>query len=177
MANANGDLPNDHRHTIKAFGTYAITPEWMVGGTLILQSGAPNVCLSGYGDNIDGDEYGVAYQHFCGGVPSGISTVPDPANPGSFLAHGGLPSAPGDSGRTPWTHQINLSLTYVPDWANKHLTLQAEVHNVLNEQKATIYYSPYTEFQGSTSYYNPQYKSAISTEMPRYVALNAKFEF
>ena len=31
---------------------------------------------------------------------------------------------------------LNLSLTYTPDWAHKHLTLQAEMHNVLNEQKA-----------------------------------------
>ena len=180
MANANGDLPNDHRHTIKAFGSYAITPEWLVGATLIVQSGAPNVCLSGYGPTLDGDLYGVAYQHFCGGVPSGISTqtVIDP-NSGLPIpvAYGGLPSAPGDSGRTPWTHQLNLSITYVPDWAHKHLTLQAEVHNAFNEQKATLYYSPYAEFQGSTSYYNPQYKTAISTEQPRYLTFNAKYDF
>ena len=176
MANANGDLPNDHRHTIKAFGTYAITPEWMVSGTLIVQSGAPNVCLSGYGSTINGDEYGVAYQHYCGGVPNGISTVIDPTT-GAPIGYGGLASAPGDSGRTPWTHQLNLSLTYVPDWAHKHLTLQAEVHNVFNEQKATLYYSPYTEFQGSTAYYNPLYKTAISTEAPRYLALNAKYDW
>ncbi len=177
MANSNGDLANDHRHTIKAFGSYAITPEWMASATLIVQSGAPNICLSGYGPTLDPDLYGGAYQHFCGGVPSGNSTVPDPNNPGQFLAYGGLPSAPGDSGRTPWTHQLNLSLTYVPDWAHKHLTLQAEVHNVFNEQKPTLYYSPYVEYQGATGYYNPVYKTPISLEAPRYVTFNAKYDF
>ena len=88
-----------------------------------------------------------------------------------------MPSAPGDSGRTPWTHQLNLSLTYVPDWAHKHLTLQAEVHNVFNEQKPTLYYSPYVEYQGATGYYDPVYKTPISLETPRYVTFNAKYDF
>ena len=177
MANSNGDQANDHRHTIKAFGSYAITPEWMASATLIVQSGAPNICLSGYGPTLDPALYNGAYQHFCGGVPSGNSLVPDPNNPGQFLAYGGLPSAPGDSGRTPWTHQLNLSLTYVPDWAHKHLTLQAEVHNVFNEQKPTLYYSPYVEYQGATGYYDPVYKTPISLETPRYVTFNAKYDF
>ena len=181
MQYANGTQANDHRHTLKAFGSYAITPEWMVGAVLILQSGAPNICLSGFGPTLDSDLYGGAYQHYCGGVPAGNSLIPDPNPlnpPGTvFLAHGGLPSAPGSSGRTPWTHQLNLSVTYVPAWANKHLTLQAELHNVLNEQNATLYYSPYVVYQGGTGYYNPEYKTAISTEAPRYVALNAKYDW
>lgn len=180
MANSNGDQANDHRHTIKAFGSYAITPEWMASATLIVQSGAPNICLSGYGPTLDPDLYGAAYQHFCGGVPNGNSTVTvtDPATGlVSTVAYGGLPSAPGDSGRTPWTHQLNLSLTYVPDWAHKHLTLQAEVHNAFNEQKPTLYYSPFVEYQGSTGYYDPVYKTPISLEAPRYVTFNAKYDF
>ncbi len=180
MQYSNGDQANDHRHTLKAFGSYAVTPEWMLGATLIVQSGAPNICLSGFGPTIDGDLYGGAYQHYCGGVPLGNSTVTviDPASGLPVpVAYGGTPSAPGDSGRTPWTHQLNLSLTYTPDWAHKHLTLQAEVHNVLNEQKATLYYSPYVEYQGSTSYYNPLYKTPISLEAPRYVTFNAKYDF
>ena len=173
MQYSNGSLANDHRHTIKAFGSYAVTPEWMLGGTLILQSGAPNACLSGYGPTLDPDLYGGAYEHFCGGVPSAISAT--------GTGYGGLPSAPGDSGRTPWTHQLNLSVTYTPDWAHKHLTLQAEVHNVLNEQKATLYTSAYAIAPGAqnsgTSLYNPLYKTALSTEAPRYVQLNAKYDW
>ena len=89
MAYANGEQANSHRHTIKVFGSYAITPEWMVSGTFIVQSGAPNICLSGYGATINPDYYGGNYQHFCGGVPNGNSTT--------GVGYGGLPSAPGAS--------------------------------------------------------------------------------
>jgi hypothetical protein len=179
QANTNGPLANDHKHTFKAFGSYAITPEWMVSGTVIVQSGAPKVCLSGYGSTIDGDLYGGSYEHFCGGVVSGISTVLD-AN-GNPVGYGGQASPAGATGRTPWTHQINLSLTYTPEWANKHLTLQAEVHNVLNEQKPLLYTSQYAidpAAQGNgVSLYNPIYNTPIATELPRYVTFNAKYDF
>ena len=172
-ANSNGDLANDHRHTIKAFGSYAITPEWMVSSTLIMQSGAPKVCLSGYGDTIDGDQYGGAYEHYCGGTPSSISAT--------GTGFGGVPSPPGATGRTPWTHQLNLSLTYTPDWASKHLTLQAEVHNLANEQKTTLYASAYANNEVANNrgvtVYSPIYNVPLSTEMPRYVSLNAKYDF
>lgn len=183
MAYANGEQANSHRHTIKAFGSYAITPEWMVSGTFIMQSGAPNLCLSGYGDTIDPDLYGGPYQHYCGGVPSGNSThtVIDPTTGLPVpVGYGGVGSPPGASGHTPWTHQLNLSLTYVPTWANKHLTLQAEMHNVLNEQKATLLSGPlngYVVYKGSTGYYNPNYKTAVSTEAPRYMNFSVKYDW
>ena len=178
MLYANGEQANSHRHTIKAFGSYAITPEWMVSGTFIMQSGAPNICLSGYGATIDGDLYGGPYQHFCGGVPSGNSGLVD-AN-GNPVGTGGVGSPPGASGHTPWTHQLNLSLTYVPAWANKHLTLQLEVHNVFNEQNTTLLSGPlngYVVYQGGTGYYNPNYKTAVSTEAPRYMVFSAKYDW
>ncbi len=46
MAYANGEQANSHRHTLKAFGSYAITPEWMVSGTYIIQSGARTSALA-----------------------------------------------------------------------------------------------------------------------------------
>lgn len=179
MQYANGEQANSHRHTIKAFGSYAITPEWTVSGTYIIQSGAPNVCLSGYGSTIDADFYAGPYQHFCGGVPQG--NTPTFTGAGT----GGKPSAPGDSGHTPWTHQLNLSVTYTPDWAKKHLTLQWEVHNVFNEQNATLYYTQYavgtnggpSGNNGGTMYWNPVYHTAMSTETPRYMDFNVKYDF
>lgn len=178
MAYANGEQANSHRHTIKAFGSYAITPEWMVSGTFIMQSGAPNLCLSGYGNTIDPDLYGGPYQHYCGGVPSGNSGLVD-AN-GNPVGTGGVGSPPGASGHTPWTHLLNLAVTYTPEWANKHLSLQAEVHNVLNEQRATLLSGPangYVVYQGGTGFYNPIYKTAVSTEAPRYMDFSVKFDW
>ena len=188
MQYANGEQANSRRHTIKAFGSYAITPEWMASATFIMQSGAPNICLSGFGPAIDADAYNGPYQHYCGGVPSsytGLTGAGYPSGPVGPIGTGGMPSPPGTSGHTPWTHQLNLSLTYVPEWAHKHLTLQAEVHNVFNEQKATLYYTQYaigaagtaSGANSGTYLYNPVYHTAESTEAPRYVAFNAKYDF
>jgi hypothetical protein len=177
MAYANGEQANSHRHTLKAFGSYAITPEWMISGTYIIQSGAPNVCLSGFGDEIIPDLYSGPYQHFCGGTPAGNSPT--------GVGFGGQPSPPGTDGHTPWTHQINLALTYTPEWANKHLTLQWEIHNLLNEQNATLYYTQYAVGtnggpgggNGGTTYWNPVYHTAQSTETPRYMDFNVRFDW
>jgi TonB-dependent receptor-like protein len=177
MAYANGEQANSHRHTLKAFGSYAITPEWMVSGTYIIQSGAPNVCLSGFGNEIIPDLYSGPYQHFCGGTPA--------FNSPTGVGFGGQPSPPGTDGHTPWTHQINLALTYTPEWARKHLTLQWEIHNLLNEQAATLYYTEYAVGtnggpggnNGGTSYWNPVYHTAQSTETPRYMDFSVKFDW
>jgi hypothetical protein len=170
MAYANGELPNSRRHTLKAFGAYAITPELTLSGTYIIQSGAPNECLSGYGPTIDPDIYGGPYQHFCGGTPAG--------NAANGIGFGGLPSPPGDSGHTPWTHQINLALTYVPAWGGKHLTFQAQVHNLLNEQAAvqTVSFYSITTINGA-GVWNPAYKTALATEAPRYMDFSVKFDW
>lgn len=177
MQYANGELPNSRRHTLKAFGAYAITPELTISGTYIIQSGAPNVCLSGYGAILDPDLYGGSYQHFCGGVPAGNSNVIDPAT-GNPIGYGGQPSPPGASGHTPWTHQINLALTYIPAWGGKHLTFQAMVHNLLNEQNALLYVSGYMEtVTNGGGQYNPVYKTPVALETPRYVDFSVKFDW
>ena len=176
MQYANGELPNSRRHTLKAFGAYAITPELTISGTYIIQSGAPNICLSGYGTTLNTDLYGGSYQHFCGGVPAGNSNLVD-AN-GNPIGYGGLPSPPGTSGHTPWIHQINLALTYIPAWGHKHLTFQAMVHNLLNEQNATLYVSSYmtTAVNGGGNF-QPNYKTATALEAPRYADFSVKFDW
>ncbi|MEO7068432.1 MAG: TonB-dependent receptor [Rhodanobacter sp.] len=152
MQYSNGEQPNSHRHTFKAYGSYAITPEWLVGGLFIVQSGAPITCLGYFGAGQEDPGYGQNY-HWCGGVPA----------------------APGAVGNTPWTHQLNLSVSYTPEWASKHLTFQAQVHNVFNEQKITQYY----DFYGSTlpgAKPNPSYKLPWGIEQPRYVQLSVRYE-
>ena len=170
MAYSNGELPNSRRHTLKAFGAYSITPELTISGTYIIQSGAPNVCLSGYGDTLDPDLYGASYQHFCGGTPAGNSPT--------GVGFGGQPSPPGASGHTPWTHQLNLALTYVPAWGRKHLTFQAMVHNVFNEQNALLYVSSYmTTLVNGQGQYQPTYKTPVALEAPRYADFSVKFDW
>ena len=179
MAYSNGEQSNSHRHTLKLFGAYSITPEWTVGATYIIQSGSPIACLSGYGTEDNADLYGGSFQHFCGGT-----ILPVASQTPAGVATGAMGSPPGAAGHTPWTHQLNLSLSYVPAWANKHLTFQAEVHNVFNEQHALLFASPagaynssYTYWAGSTGYYSPTFMTATATEQPRYMDFNVKFDW
>lgn len=159
MEYSNGELPNSHRHTLKAYGTYAITPEWMVSGLYIIQSGAPITCLGAWGpDQIDAEGYGEAY-HWCDGKPS----------------------PPGRAGHLPWTHKLDLSLSYVPEWAGKHLTLQVQVQNVFNEQKDTAYVVTHDGAGGApdTMYKLPYpgTNGLFATELPRYAEFNVKYDW
>ncbi|MFK2878720.1 TonB-dependent receptor [Rhodanobacter hydrolyticus] len=179
MQYANGEQSNSRRHTIKLFGAYSITPEWTIGATYIIQSGAPIACLSGYGPTDNSDLYGGSFQHFCGGT-----ILPPLQQTAAGAGTGAVGSPPGAAGNTPWTHQLNLSVTYVPAWANKHLTFQAEVHNVFNEQHTLLIASPaggfnssYTYFSGSTGYYSPTFMTASAVEQPRYMDFNVKFDW
>lgn len=152
MEYANGDLPNMHKHTLKGYGTYAITPEWLVSGMYIIQSGAPYSCGGWYGPN-QTNPIGYGQYHWCGGMPS----------------------RPGDAGSTPWTHQLNLALNYVPAWAGKHLTFQLQVFNVFNEQAITAYSSAY----GTTASPNTSYKLPATggMEAPRYGQFSVKYDW
>ncbi|MEY2151035.1 TonB-dependent receptor [Rhodanobacter sp. 115] len=164
MQYSNGELPNSHRHTLKAYGTYAITPEWLVSGLYIIQSGAPITCLGSWGTSAQqaagmgdpGNGYGEAY-HWCGGMPS----------------------PPGKAGHTPWTHQLDLSVSYIPEWAGKHLTLQVQVHNVFNEQKDTAYVVTHDYLGAPDASYKLPYGgvAGYAVEPPRYAEFSVKYDW
>ncbi|MDP3785648.1 MAG: TonB-dependent receptor [Undibacterium sp.] len=123
MTFANGHLPNDRTHQLKAFGFYEFNPEWSLGANMLIQSGRPKVCrgvdlISEHGENPNypigvewgGPGYGTAYM-FCNGVP-----------------------APrGSLGRMPAEKRLDLSLTYKPNYL-KGLVVGVDMFNVLNDQ-------------------------------------------
>ena len=43
--NGDGLLPNDRTHQLKAFGAYQVTPEFGIGGNLLVASGRPKNCI------------------------------------------------------------------------------------------------------------------------------------
>ena len=154
MENSNGLLFNDRTHSIKAFGAYSITPEWMVSARVLLQSGAPKTCLGYYGPNIakhDPMTYGSAY-HYCFGQPS----------------------APGALGRMPWTQRLDLGLNYRPMFAQQKLAFGLDVFNVLNRQAPSQWnatsessYQSVSNTYGLGMYYN----------QPRYVRLSVSYDY
>ena len=159
MEFANGYLANDRRHSLKLYGSYALTPEWTVAANMRVQSGTPISCLGWYNpdgtidensDEADPIGYEAAY-HTCFGKV---------ATPGSQ--------------RTPWTRNVDMSVTWRPEFMDKRLALSLQVFNVLNSQDptqvdVTSETGPYTV---SNTYLLP-----IARQTPRYVMFSASYNF
>jgi outer membrane receptor for ferrienterochelin and colicin len=152
MVNTNGPQNNDHTHQLKLYGYYQFSPEWVASANLRVQSGNPRICLGYFGpDHTDPVGYGNAY-HWCDGQPS----------------------PPGSHGRLPWTHQLDLGLTYRPAFAAHKLGFTASVFNVFNEQRP-IFLQPNSEQKAFTP--NPLFGTALYREDPRYVRLSVNYDY
>jgi outer membrane receptor protein involved in Fe transport len=150
MYNAYGYLPGDHRHSIKAYGFYQVTPEWFVGGNLNLTSGAPRNCIGELPADLKFDnDYGAAY-FYCNGKPT----------------------PRGSQGRLPWQAQLDLNLAYQPRFA-KGLTMKIDVFNVFDRQSVQRYNE--TREDGGAIAHN--YLQVASRSAPRSVRLTAEYEF
>ncbi|MCS0608262.1 TonB-dependent receptor plug domain-containing protein [Massilia solisilvae] len=162
MRYANGLLPNDRLHQIKAFGFYDINQEWTVGGNLSIQSGRPRGCL-GWDPNPASDpdwqqvgqspNYGV--EHFCFGK-TWDQNVPAPR---------------GTMGRLPWTKSLDLNLVYRPK-VFEGLALKLDVFNVFNSQDVAKYNEQYNNGSGGVSV---NYNSVSSYTPVRSMRLSAEF--
>jgi outer membrane receptor for ferrienterochelin and colicin len=152
MVNTNGPQNNDHKHQLKVFGYWQIAPEWLVSGNLSMISGAPRPCLGYFGaDREDPAGYGNSY-HFCNG----------------------LPSPPGSHGRLPWVRQLDVGVTFRPAFADSKLAFNANVFNVLNEQRVV---GIYPNAESSPNLANPLYGTPTSRQLPRYLRLSANYDF
>jgi TonB dependent receptor/TonB-dependent Receptor Plug Domain len=129
--NSYGRLPNDRRHQFKAYGFYAVTPEWIAGANGLLASGRPKNCLGSLPDNLqtsastNPQDYGSAF-FFCSQAPA----------LGAFGTNNGAATPRGSQGTLPWISRLDLNLTYNPV-AVKGLSLKATVFNVFNKQVVT----------------------------------------
>jgi outer membrane receptor protein involved in Fe transport len=123
MRNSYGFMANDHRHQIKIRGSYAITPELLLGANLRIQDGMPISCLGYY--NPDGS------------IDEANDVAADPISYGSsYHTCLGKIKTPGIA-RTPWTKTLDMGLTYTPAFLDKKMSVSLQVFNVFNEQKAT----------------------------------------
>jgi outer membrane receptor protein involved in Fe transport len=150
MEYSNGYLANDRRHTIKAYGSYQITDEWLVGANLTIASGTPKTCLGYYGADESAAEYGT-YYHWCAGQPSPT----------------------GSAGRFAWSEILSLNVEYRPEWANKRLAFTGMVYNVGDQQRATRWYPYYTKSDSI----NARYSQTIATQAPRYFRFGVQYDF
>ena len=162
MVDAYGYLPNDRRHSLKVFGSYQISDEWLAGGNLLVQSGRPMNC------------FGVLYPYHGGIHPYGASffrcgTTEDGGVDGPSEA---VPR--GTAGRLPWTNSIDLNVRYTPKWASG-LMFQVDVFNVFDNQKVTAV----TEVaeDGATGVPLNTYMVPRSFQAPRSVRFMIQYNF
>jgi len=156
---AGGYMANDRRHQLKAYGAYQFTPEWLVSANLRVMSGAPRSCLGYY---------------TVGGIPAD-SEAADPVGYGGYYhACGGKPSRPGDAGRTPWTTNLDLGVSYRPAFAGNKLAFGLQVFNALNQRKPTLQYS---EWESSPYTVDNTYGMGISFTTPRYTQLSVSYDY
>ena len=152
MEHTNGPQSNDHTHQFKLFGYWQVAPEWLVSGNLSLVSGTPRHCLGYYGaDHSDPASYHGDY-HYCDG----------------------LPSPPGKQGRLPWIRQIDLGVTWRPSFGEGKLAFNANVFNVLNEQRAL---QQYPSSEAGPGIPDPAYGAITQRQAPRYGRLSVSYDF
>lgn len=168
---AKGYLPNDRRHVFKAYGVYQLTDDFRLGGNMVLSSGRPISCIGfvppTVSDFAGSGQYSSASAYYC---------IKDPNKPAELVQRGSM-------GRTPWTTSFDLQVAYVPQWAQKKLTLQVDVFNLFNSQKATEVNEvrDYSRAESNNVAFplrqGANYMSPTGFQAPRYVRLTARYEF
>ncbi|HDS1559142.1 TPA: TonB-dependent receptor [Stenotrophomonas maltophilia] len=157
-----GYLANDRRHQFKFRGSYALTENLSVAATLGVQSGSP-ITRFGAGnpfDDTDFHSYYVCVSNCQASVPSERVFVHSPR---------------GGDGRTPWTYDLDVSVSYkVP--IPTDLRLKLAVYNVLNQQRVVTVDQDY-EPQDSIGTPNPLYRYGTGFQSPRYAQLTVTWSY
>ena len=170
MVGANGTLPNNRTHQLKAFGSYKLNDQWRFGGSAIIQSGRPRSCTSFWPYAKKG-LYNNAYYYYCG-LPGAGSASTNPANAAQESENYYF-SPRGSAGETPWTTTFNANVTYTPNWL-EGLTVAVDVLNVFNTQTPTAYYDRYA---GTRTQVSSQYNRVLYYTDPRSVRFTVRYDF
>ncbi|GLQ99583.1 TonB-dependent receptor [Dyella mobilis] len=181
MYGANGNQPNNHKHTFKAYGAYKLSNEWTIGANLLVQTGRPRNC---YGDNPA--DLGVVGGYAGGKNPEpGQPSVSSGTSPYIYCVVNGVGAVlpRGSAGNTPTLWQLDLNAAYKPEWF-KGLTMRATVFNVFNR------HTPVSVYENQNAFYTPsanggtwqtlndtKYLVPTGYQAPRYVQLNAEYDF
>lgn len=146
-----GLLPNDRTHTLKVWGSYAVTPEFLVGANLLVQSPARFGCMGVHPTDDYAYGYG-AYTHYCNGQPA--------------------PQGKGPKGD--WLKTVDMSLRYtVPERYSMggNLVLRADIFNLFDTHSIM---TRYVEYEADRDYGVPSnldtyYGLPAGYNTPRYV--------
>ena len=176
MVGANGPLPNDRRHQIKAFGYYEFTPEIAMSATLTAASGRPRSPAGYYtGDALV--QVPIISGTVEGGDPTATDIFYNYIDYGGPYYHykGGEVAGRGSAGRLPWTTSLDLGLAYTPGFLNNQLKASIDVFNVFNTQEVQSYVE-YADANGAGTPYH-SYQKILSYNTPRSVRFQLSYDF
>jgi hypothetical protein len=163
--NADGRLPNDRTHQIKAFGYYQATPSWGIGANFLAASGRPKNCI--------------------GGAPSqpalttpfvpGVSPVTNYSGYGSaYFFCNGQASPRGSQGNLPPDLRLDLNVAFRPE-AVPGLKLQVDVFNAFNRQSIEVIEERHDN--ASSGIIFSRYGHVESYTAPRTVKLSVSYDY
>jgi len=115
-----GYLPNDHRHTFKIYGNWAVTDNFNIGANFSAQSGRHYGCIGRVPLSVDP-------LASTGGTPSGWYC---PFGAGNTT----IQTPRGSQGVTDWTYQTDLNMAYT---LREGLTASVDVFNLFDNDEAT----------------------------------------
>jgi hypothetical protein len=152
-----GLLGNSREHTLKVWGSYALTPDLLIGANLLIQSPEHLSCLGLNADDSYAEGYGNV-SHYCGGV--------------------GVPA--GTSLKTDWTRNVDVSLRYtVPTQFSLggKLILRADIFNLFDLHSVTTRYVTYDYGSLDDLAVDENYGAATAHNTPRYMRLGFDMSF
>ena len=155
MSGADGLLPNNHTHVLKAFGYYELSPEWRVGANVNIVTGSPQSCI--------------------GNLPKALNVNNNPAGwYGSATFYCDEKLAPrGSAGTLPTDVRLALNATYMPRWL-KGLSLKGDVFNLLNRQTVLATQPVYNSGADTI---NPYYNQVLGRAPERQVRFTAEYNY
>lgn len=160
MYYANGLLPNNRTHQIKAFGFYDLTPQFTVGANLLIAAGRPKNCKGSF-PNPDprAVAYGVNYNSaafYCYGATSNDN----------------VPAPRGTAGNLEWDRRLDVNLVYKPEQI-KGLSFKLDVFNVFNAQTVQKVYEQFN----NRNVLRSTYGGVISYSAPRSAKMTAEYNY
>ena len=154
MAHADGRLPNDRKHQIKAYGFYDLTQEWTVGASALLASGRPRSCVGTNPLTVGTDYNYQSASHYCFGATGSKNVV----------------SPRGTVGDLPWDKNLDLNLAYKPAYV-PGLSVKLDIFNVFNTQTTQKVVERYNTNEARYALY----ESVLSYTAPRSMKFTAEF--
>ncbi len=158
--NGYGYLPNDRRHTLKLRGSYAFNDNWSVGSSMTVQSGRP-INGFGAGNPFDGTDLYSFYQ--C------VQNCEDDPSQRVYVLN-----KRGAFGRTPWTVDLNASVTYERKIGDGDFRANLAIYNLLNMERVTQVSETLQYYIGDDE---PEFARGTAWQKPRYAQLTMSIDF